>query len=67
MYSQTKAEKELGLARLSVGAGRNDDSNLTMVISQNYGTGNFVVDSVVLRGNYFGLLPNADGEESSDE
>lgn len=66
MYSQTKAEKELGLARLSVGAGRNDDSNLTVVISQNYGTGNFVVDSVVLKGNYFGLLPKGEGEESEE-
>ena len=67
VYSQTKAEQELGLARLNVGAGRNDDSNLTMVISQNYGTGNFVVDSVVLKGNYFGLLPREDGEEAGDD
>lgn len=56
--SQTEAEKQLGLARLYVGAGRNDADGLTIVIAQNYGTGNFVVDSVVMRGNYFGLLPS---------
>ncbi|HET9285763.1 MAG TPA: DnaB-like helicase C-terminal domain-containing protein [Candidatus Angelobacter sp.] len=56
-FSQTRAEKDLGLARLTVGAGRNDADNLTVVISQNYGTGNFVVDSAVLKGNYFNLLP----------
>jgi replicative DNA helicase len=65
-YSQTKAEKELGLARLSVGAGRNDDSNLTIVVSQNYGTGNFVIDSIVLKGNYFGLLPTGENEGVED-
>jgi intein/homing endonuclease len=61
--SQTSAEQQLGLARLHVAAGRNDADNLTVVISQNYGTGNFVVGSCVMRGNYFGLLPQAeDGE-----
>lgn len=59
--SQTAAEKQLGLARLHVAAGRNDADGLTIVISQNYGTGNFIVDSVVMRGNYFGLLPKEEG------
>ena len=61
--SQTKAEKQLGLARLHVAAGRNDDDNLTVVISQNLGTGAFIVDSVVMRGNYFGLLPKDEEAE----
>lgn len=62
--SQTKAEEQLHLARLHVAAGRNDADNLTIVISQNLGTGNFIVDSVVMRGNYFGLLPKSeDGDE----
>ncbi len=62
--SQTKGEEQLHLARLHVAAGRNDQDNLTLVISQNLGTGNFVVDSTIMRGNYFGLLPKVDeGEE----
>lgn len=63
--SQTKAEQQLQLARLHVAAGRNDADNLTVVISQNLGTGNFIVDSVVMRGNYFGLLPK--NEDDGDE
>ena len=62
-YSQTEAEKQIGLARLNVAAGRNDADNLTMVISQNYGTGNFVIDSVPMTGNYFQLLPATEFEE----
>lgn len=62
--SQTSAEKQLGLARLHVAAGRNDADDLTVVISQNLGTGNFVVDATVMRGNYFGLLPK---DEESPE
>lgn len=56
-FSQTSAEKTLGLARLTVAAGRNDSDGITIVISQNLGTGNFIVDSHLMRGNYFGLLP----------
>lgn len=63
-YSQTEAEKQLGLARLNVAAGRNDADNLTMVISQNYGTGNFIIDSVPMTGNYFQLLPEAENEDT---
>ena len=60
--SQTPAEAQMGLARLHVAAGRNDSDKVTLVISQNYGTGMFVIDSVVMRGNYFGLLPPVEGD-----
>lgn len=60
--SQTKAEEQLHLARLHVAAGRNDADGLTIVISQNLGTGNFMVDNAVMRGNYFGLLPKSEDE-----
>lgn len=55
--SQTPQEQKLGLARLHVAAGRNDQDQITVVISQQYGTGAFVVDSNIMVGNYFGLLP----------
>jgi hypothetical protein len=61
--SQTKHEKAMGLARLHVAAGRNDLDGITIVISQNYGTGQFIVDSTLMLGNYFGLIPNASEEE----
>jgi replicative DNA helicase len=50
-YSATESERKLGLARLHV-TGRNDADNLTVVISQQYGIGNFVVDSAVMNNWY---------------
>ena len=60
--SQTPQENALGLARLHVAAGRNDSDKVTIVISQSYGTGQFIVDSTVMRGNYWQLLPRS-GED----
>lgn len=70
-YSQTEMERTLGLARLRVEAGRNDEDKLTVVISQNYGMGQYVVDSVLMDKEYWNLIEAeepADGDEyDSDE
>lgn len=66
-YNQTTAEQKMGLARLHVSGGRNDEDKITLVISQNYATGIFVVDSVLMNGaNYWAQLPQGgrDGEET---
>lgn len=62
-YSQTGAEKSLGLARLFVAKGRNDQDGITVVISQQYGIGNFVVDSTIMKGNYFEMLPQGENDD----
>lgn len=56
-YSQTGAEKKLGLARLYVAKGRNDSDKFVIVISQQYGIGNFVMDSNIMSGGYWSQLP----------
>ncbi len=61
--SQTQHEAALGLARLHVAAGRNDKDKITVVITQSFDTGQFVVDSTLMKGNYFGNIPQAAGEE----
>ncbi len=61
-YTQTAQEKKLGLARLFVAAGRNDEDKITIVISQQYGMGMFALDSNLMTGNYNGLLPEMDNE-----
>lgn len=61
-YSQTEAEKQLGLARLTVAAGRNDEDGFTVVISQQYAIGGFALDSVLMVNDYWQLLPNVEGE-----
>lgn len=61
-YNQTEAEKKLGLARLFVSGGRNDEDQITLVISQNYAMGTFVVDSTMMASTYWDNLPAVDRE-----
>lgn len=64
-YNQTVPEKKMGLARLHVAAGRNDEDKITLVVSQNYAMGIFAVDSILMAGgNYWPNLPQVgrDGE-----
>lgn len=44
-YSQTLPERQLGLARLYVDKARNEEDQFTVLISQSYTTGKFVIDS----------------------
>ena len=62
-YSQTASERTLGLARLFVAAGRNDEDKFTIVISQSYASGQFVMDSNMLKGTYWENLPKGDENE----
>lgn len=62
--TSTEAEKKLGLARLYVSAGRNDADGVTIVISQNYNTGTFVVDQTLMPSDYWS---NFEGEQNGDE
>lgn len=64
-YTQTKQEHALGLARLHVAAARNDADKMTIVLSQNYGSGQFVIDSLLMTGAYWGLLPQDASDEDS--
>lgn len=52
-YSQTEAEHKHGLARLYVAGGRNDEDKICVVITQQYATGQYVVDSNLMIGPYF--------------
>jgi replicative DNA helicase len=65
-YTQTPQERKLGLARLFVAAGRSDQDKISIVISQQYGMGTFVVDSSLMVGNYFENIPQ-DGFDDEEE
>ncbi len=47
-YNQTAEEKQLGLARLYVSEARSDEDKFSVVITQNYALGQFVLDSVYM-------------------
>lgn len=68
-YNQTVAENKMGLARLHVAGGRNDEDKLTLIISQNYAHGTFVQDSILMNGpTYWGHIPKVtrDGEAEDE-
>ena len=56
-YSQTPAEKKLGLARLFAAKARNDEDKFITLITQAYGIGQFALDSAHLgSGDYWEYL-----------
>jgi hypothetical protein len=66
-YSQTGQERGLGLARLFVANGRNDEDQFTVLISQAYTLGQFCLDSVRMTSNYWTLPKQEAGEEEAEE
>ena len=65
-YSRTEVEKELGLARLYVANARNDADQFTVVISQSYATGQFVLDNAPMPVSYWEQLQALGGGTSTD-
>ena len=70
VYRQTKMEASLGLARILVADARDVSAGWEVLIAQNYSMGQFCVDSIRMRENYWGLiskkadLDSEDGEET---
>lgn len=65
-YNQTEQEHGMGLARLFVSGGRNDEDKITIIVSQNYATGAFVYDSVLMpkeKQHYWDRLPKESDPE----
>lgn len=52
-YNQTKAEHKAGLARVYVDKARGDEDKFQVLISQAYHTGQFVLQSHFMPGDYF--------------
>lgn len=51
-YSQTKEEEQVNMARLFVAKGRTEEDRFKVLISQAYGMGQFVRDSIYMGSNY---------------
>lgn len=62
-YSQTKQEHALGLARIFTSQVRNEESKYQILISQAYAIGQFCLDSVRIKANYWGMMEEREGQE----
>lgn len=62
IYSQTKEEKRFKLARLYLDKNRGDKDDITVLISQNYETGQFIMGKpVMMDKGYWDLLKQTQG------
>jgi hypothetical protein len=65
--SSTEDEEALGLARIRVDKSRSDIKNLTVLISQAYGIGQFVMDSTRMVNKYWDLVNRMNGNEEGED
>jgi len=65
-YSQTPAEQGLGLARLLVEKARNEESKSSVLITQAYAIGQFCLDSVRLKPQYWNLMEDRSERKQDD-
>lgn len=69
-FSRTAEEKALGLARIYVSNARQDEDKITAVISQNYPTEQFILESMMLSKDYRTSLDQflgVDGDGQEDD
>ena len=73
-YSQTASEEEHGLARLYTQKARSDQARMTLLISQNYASGQFCMDSRPMNSKlrdevktYIGYRNSESEDETDDE
>lgn len=66
-YSQTEAEKSVGLARLYVSNARSDEDKFTILISQAYSIGQFCLNSTLMLNDYWNLLNRATNKNEEEE
>lgn len=67
-YSRTDAEKQLGLARMLIAGSRTQEDRIAFLISQNYYTGQFCLDSVRMPSEkrYMKMVKGL-GEDNGDD
>lgn len=65
-YSQTEDENQLGLARLFCSNARNDEDRFTILITQAYQLGQFVLDSVLMPNKYWDHVKSSVGRLHDD-
>lgn len=62
-YSQTRAERKLGLARLLADKVRNEEDKVSALITQAYGLGQFCLDSIGLEDDYWDIIGGTEDDD----
>jgi DNA primase len=62
-YSQTEQEHRVRMARLYVDYARNAERGTTILMSQSYATGQYVLDSALMQNVYWERLKQVTGED----
>lgn len=62
-YSRTEQEKKMGLARLTVNKCRDDEAGYSIIITQNYAAGQFVLQSARMSPDYWSMVKPKEGED----
>ncbi len=65
-YSQTPQEHALGLARLYTSQVRNEESQVQILITQSYQLGQFCLDSVRIKSDYWDIVEDKSGKTPSE-
>lgn len=65
-YQQTKAEYEIGLARLSVEHARVTRVGAMIVLTQSYATGQYALQSAVMQQSYWEKMRDVSGDRDDD-
>lgn len=60
-YSQTRQEKQLGLARILAEKARNESDKFSVLITQAYEIGQFCLDSHIMQADYWEVVEKKDG------
>ena len=66
-YNQTQHERRLGLARLFVALGRNDEDKFSILITQNYSVGQFCLDSIFMKEDYWEQIDDSEPDDGEDD
>jgi hypothetical protein len=66
-YSQTDAEHKMGLARLYVDRARSEKDRFTVLISQSYSSGQFVLESCMMNDKYDSLVQSHASQVQDDD
>jgi hypothetical protein len=66
-YSQTEGEERLGLARLHVNYARSAARGQTVLLAQSYATGQYAMQSALMRQVYWDRLDEVSGADSSGD